>query len=95
MAGEHFARAKTAVFWDLKGCKIPDGENAVEVSQKIRSALKKLNYHGTTTIYAYGDTKKIEADLESSGYVVKQHTPAGLVNSSNTLFLFYLYKKSL
>ncbi|KAL1205468.1 hypothetical protein V5N11_019115 [Cardamine amara subsp. amara] len=73
---ERFAKAKTAVFWDVNGCKIPDDVNAVEVSRNIRAALEKVGYCGSTTIYAYGDTKKIEADFESKGYVVKQHTSA-------------------
>ncbi|ESQ47565.1 hypothetical protein EUTSA_v10022152mg, partial [Eutrema salsugineum] len=64
-AVKRFETANTGVFWDADGCKKPVGLNAVVVSQNIRSALKRLNYHGEVSIFAYGESNKILDGLES------------------------------
>ncbi|CAL9246973.1 unnamed protein product [Arabidopsis halleri] len=61
---KRFKDAETIVFWDVNDCGIPYGYKAVEVSNNIRLALKKMNYLGAVTIYAYGDRKQIMDNLE-------------------------------
>ncbi|XP_020880439.1 uncharacterized protein LOC9313784 [Arabidopsis lyrata subsp. lyrata] len=61
---KRFKDAETIVFWDVNDCGIPYGYKAVEVSNNIRLALKKMNYLGAVTIYAYGDRKQIVDNLE-------------------------------
>lgn len=56
---ERFETADTGVFWDVDDCEIPDGLNALMVSQNMRSALERLNYRGKVFIYAYGDSNQI------------------------------------
>ncbi|KAG7561122.1 NYN domain limkain-b1-type [Arabidopsis thaliana x Arabidopsis arenosa] len=73
VAEKRYKSAKTAVFWDMEDCQIPDDLNVVEVSRNIRKVLKKLNYEAKASIYAYGDTDQIKAGLKSTGCVVKQH----------------------
>ncbi|KAL1206669.1 hypothetical protein V5N11_027229 [Cardamine amara subsp. amara] len=53
-----YAEAKTAVFWDIEDCKIPNGLDAIDVSHNIRRALANVGYHGTVSIKAYGDGTK-------------------------------------
>lgn len=71
-----YGKARTAVFWDVEDCQIPNGSNAVEVSQSIRSALKKIEYCGPASIYAYGNPEQIVAGLDTAATVVS-HLAAG------------------
>lgn len=89
VAEKRYKSAKTAVFWDMEDCPLPDGLNAVEVSRNIRKALKKLNYEAKASIYAYGDTDQIKAGLNSTGYVVKQHPDAGSFLKKISFSLFF------
>ncbi|KAH0928186.1 LOW QUALITY PROTEIN: hypothetical protein HID58_013913, partial [Brassica napus] len=51
---DRYVAAKTAVFWDMDGCEIPQGGNADLISRNIKSAIVNDGFGDTVTIYAYG-----------------------------------------
>ncbi|KAL1224390.1 hypothetical protein V5N11_005748 [Cardamine amara subsp. amara] len=86
---KRYGRAMTAVFWDVVDCQIPNGSNAVEVSQNIRSALKKIEYCGRASIYAYGNPEQIVAGLDSAAVVVSHLVPGEEYNASDPKYMDY------
>ncbi|KFK28422.1 hypothetical protein AALP_AA8G512600 [Arabis alpina] len=76
-AAPEFATSKTAVWWDMGDCPVPDGYDARRVVPSIEGALKKLDYSGPVSITAYGDLKHtpehVLRRLSSTG-VDLQHT---------------------
>lgn len=80
MAEAQYARAKTAVWWDIENCQVPKGLDAHGIAQNISSALKNMNYCGPVSISAFGDTNRIppaiQQALNSTG-IALNHVPAG------------------
>ncbi|RID64859.1 hypothetical protein BRARA_D00099 [Brassica rapa] len=56
---DRYVAAKTAVFWDMDGCEIPQGGNADLISRNIKSAIVNDGFGDTVTIYAYGYMSQI------------------------------------
>ncbi|CAN6826522.1 unnamed protein product [Brassica oleracea] len=82
MAEAKFEEAATWVCWDIENCPIPNGCKAEEISQKISSALSKLNYRGPISISAYGNMNHIPPSVKkalSSTGVVLNHVHEVLV----------------
>ncbi|KAH0894618.1 hypothetical protein HID58_057047, partial [Brassica napus] len=76
VAEAKFEEAPTWVCWDIENCPIPKGCKAEEISQKISSALSKLNYRGPISISAYGNMNHIPPSVKkalSSTGVVLNH----------------------
>lgn len=88
MAEEDFANAKISVWWDIENCNVPKGVDPYAIAQNITSALKKVDYRGAVSIYAYGDTKvltsRVQEALSSTG-IALHHIPSGY---SNPTFVF-------
>ncbi|KAL0740281.1 hypothetical protein Bca4012_081794 [Brassica carinata] len=76
-----YANAKTAVWWDMDTCPVPDGYDAGRVRPSIEGALKELGYYGpVVTITAMGNLKEAAPNLlqrlSSTGILV-QHAITG------------------
>ncbi|KAL1219941.1 hypothetical protein V5N11_021719 [Cardamine amara subsp. amara] len=57
------ARAKIAVWWDMKDCPIPQGYDARGIRSNIERAFKKRGYSGPVSITAYADQNQTADDL--------------------------------
>ncbi|KAF3515073.1 hypothetical protein F2Q69_00009562 [Brassica cretica] len=89
MAEAKFEEAATWVCWDIENCPIPNGCKAEEISQKISSALSKLNYRGPISIFAYGNMNHIPPSVKkalSSTGVVLNHVHVNSRSSSLHIF---------
>lgn len=91
MAEAQYVRAKTAVWWDIENCQVPKGVDAHGIAQNISSALEKMNYLGTVSISAFGDTNRIppaiQQALNSTG-IALNHVPAGKIFISVRVCLY-------
>ncbi|CAL9217255.1 unnamed protein product [Arabidopsis halleri] len=77
-ASRRHAKSKTAVWWDLDTCPVPDGYDARRAVRSIESALKDLGYKGSLTITAIGNMQKfpnVLRQLCSAGIKVKHAIP--------------------
>lgn len=75
-----FSKVKTSVWWDIENCMVPKGCDGHGIARNIESALLKMNYCGSITIYAYGDTNQISSSVQhalSSSGVSLNHVPPG------------------
>ncbi|CAH8356969.1 unnamed protein product [Eruca vesicaria subsp. sativa] len=75
-AAPKYANAKTAVWWDMNSCPVPEGYNAGWVRPSIEGALKELGYYGPVTITAMGDLNEAHPHFLqrlSSTEIVVQH----------------------
>ncbi|CAA7030553.1 unnamed protein product [Microthlaspi erraticum] len=94
MAEPQYVNAKTAVWWDIENCQVPKGVDAHGIAQNISSALKKLNYRGTVSISAFGDTNRIplaiQQALNSTG-IALNHVPAGAKDASDKKILVNMF----
>ncbi|KAG7560350.1 NYN domain limkain-b1-type [Arabidopsis thaliana x Arabidopsis arenosa] len=79
--GVDFTVAKTAVFWDIEDCPVPDGLNAVDATNNIKNALKNAGFNGEVSIFAFGGTKKYIVGLNSNNETEFHHFPQGDVNA--------------
>ncbi|KAL0896740.1 hypothetical protein Bca101_080701 [Brassica carinata] len=75
-AAPEYANAKTAVWWDMNSCPVPDGYDAGRVRPIIEGALKELGYYGpVVTITAMGNLKEAGPHflqrLSSTGILVQ------------------------
>ncbi|CAE5956752.1 unnamed protein product [Arabidopsis arenosa] len=62
------AVATISVYWDIKGCLVPDGYDARRVVPCIKRKLRKLGYSGPITITAVGVLSEVPRDiLEATG----------------------------
>ncbi|KAG7591120.1 NYN domain limkain-b1-type [Arabidopsis thaliana x Arabidopsis arenosa] len=62
------AVATISVYWDIKGCPVPDGYDARRVVPCIKRKLRKLGYSGPITITAVGVLSEVPRDiLEATG----------------------------
>ncbi|XP_013634820.1 PREDICTED: uncharacterized protein LOC106340492 [Brassica oleracea var. oleracea] len=81
-AAPKYANAKTAVWWDMNGCPVPEGYDAGRVRPSIEGALKELGYYGPVTITAMGDLTEAHPHflerLSSTGIVVQHAINAWL-----------------
>ncbi|TMW90365.1 hypothetical protein EJD97_015828, partial [Solanum chilense] len=85
-----YAAAKTSVWWDIENCQVPRGCDAHVIAQNINAALKKMNYHGQVTIYAYGDTNGIPSSIQralSTTGIRLNHVPAVTKDASDKMIL--------
>ncbi|XP_033147146.1 uncharacterized protein LOC103866327 isoform X2 [Brassica rapa] len=77
-----YANAKTAVWWDMNCCPVPEGYDAGRVRPSIEGALKELGYYGPVTITAMGDLTEAHPHflqrLSSTGIVVQHAVNARL-----------------
>ncbi|KAL0715011.1 hypothetical protein Bca4012_021990 [Brassica carinata] len=94
MAEAQYVRAKTAVWWDIDNCHVPKGVDAHGIAQNISSALEKMNYLGTVSISAFGDTNRIppaiQQALNSTG-IALNHVPAGAKDASDKKILVNMF----
>lgn len=94
MAEAQYVRAKTAVWWDIENCQVPKGVDAHGIAQNISSALAKMNYLGTVSISAFGDTNRIppaiQQALNSTG-IALNHVPAGAKDASDKTILVNMF----
>ncbi|KAL9295905.1 putative transcription factor C2H2 family [Arabidopsis thaliana] len=78
-AKPEYARAKIAVWWDMKDCPIPEGYDARLVRPSIEAAFNELGYSGPISITGYGDQREtpcqILRGLSSTGVAVAQIIP--------------------
>lgn len=75
-----YRKAKTSVWWDIENCQVPKGCDPHSIAQNITSALIKLDYGGSVSISAYGDTNRIPSSIQhalSSTGISLNHVPAG------------------
>ncbi|XP_057965936.1 uncharacterized protein LOC131156344 [Malania oleifera] len=89
-AEPQYVTAKTSVWWDIENCHVPKGCDPHAIAQNINSALVKMNYCGTVSISAYGDTNRIPASVQhalSSTGVSLNHVPAGVKDASDKKIL--------
>ncbi|KAJ4903266.1 zinc finger protein-related [Raphanus sativus] len=74
-AAPEYANAKTAVWWDMNCCPVPEGYDAGRVRPSIEGALKELGYYGPVTITAMGDLTEAHPHflqrLSSTGILVQ------------------------
>ncbi|VVB17581.1 unnamed protein product [Arabis nemorensis] len=80
------AAARTSVWWDIENCGVPKGCDGRTIAHNITSALLKMNYCGSLTIYAYGDTNRIPSSVRqalSSTGVSLNHVPSGVKDGSD------------
>lgn len=85
MADNDYRKAKTSVWWDIENCQVPKGCDPHSIAQNITSALLKLDYGGSVSISAYGDTHRIPSSVQhalSSTGISLNHVPAGLYSFS-------------
>ncbi|XP_018479965.2 uncharacterized protein LOC108851028 isoform X1 [Raphanus sativus] len=79
-AAPEYVNSKTAVWWDMDTCPVPDGYDARRVRPSIQGALKDLGYCGPVTITAMGNLENAHPHLlqalSSTGILV-QHTKRG------------------
>ncbi|KAJ4905566.1 zinc finger protein-related [Raphanus sativus] len=78
-AAPEYANSKTAVWWDMDTCPVPDGYDAGRVRPSIEGALKELGYYGPVTITAMGNLKEAPPHLlqrlSSTGILVQHAIP--------------------
>lgn len=79
--------AKTAVFWDMDDCKIPDGLDVSDVTKNIKMALKNNGHFRDPSISAYGDGDRIKYDFLSAGISFRHFSEGKFLKLSLTLFL--------
>ncbi|KAF2567064.1 hypothetical protein F2Q68_00028124 [Brassica cretica] len=76
-AAPEYVNSKTAVWWDMDTCPVPDGYDARRVRPSIEGALKDLGYCGPVTITAMGNLEiahpHVLQGLSSTGILV-EHT---------------------
>ncbi|VVA98636.1 unnamed protein product [Arabis nemorensis] len=58
-----YENAKTAVFWDIGSCDVPDGVDVDSITSNIRSALSNMKYFGPISFFAYGDTTVMKEEI--------------------------------
>ncbi|CAH2061568.1 unnamed protein product [Thlaspi arvense] len=83
-ATPEYATAKIAVWWDLKGCPIPEGYDARRVRPSMEAAFKQRGYSGPVSITAYGDHKQtpdhLLRGLSSTGVALAHTIPEAHCN---------------
>ncbi|CAH2057635.1 unnamed protein product [Thlaspi arvense] len=62
-AQPEYATAQIAVWWDMKGCPIPEGYDARRIRPNMEAAFRKLGYSGPVSITAYGDQTQTPCHL--------------------------------
>ncbi|KAL9239787.1 hypothetical protein vseg_014074 [Gypsophila vaccaria] len=85
-----YRKAKTSVWWDIENCQVPKGSDAHSIAQNITAALSKLDYGGSVSISAYGDTNRIPSSIQqalSSTGISLNHVPAGVKDASDKKIL--------
>ncbi|XP_074303700.1 uncharacterized protein LOC141638194 [Silene latifolia] len=85
-----YRRAKTSVWWDIENCQVPKGSDPHTIAQNITAALSKLDYGGSVSISAYGDTNRIPSSIQqalSSTGISLNHVPAGVKDASDKKIL--------
>ncbi|KMT10052.1 hypothetical protein BVRB_5g122630 isoform A [Beta vulgaris subsp. vulgaris] len=85
-----YRKAKTSVWWDIENCQVPKGCDPHSIAQNITSALIKLDYGGSVSISAYGDTNRIPSSIQhalSSTGISLNHVPAGVKDASDKKIL--------
>ncbi|CAI9769310.1 unnamed protein product [Fraxinus pennsylvanica] len=89
-AEEQYVKAKVSVWWDIENCHVPKNCDPHAIAQNISSALVKINYCGSLSISAYGDTTNIspavQQALNSTG-IALNHVPAGVKDASDKKIL--------
>ncbi|CAI9769307.1 unnamed protein product [Fraxinus pennsylvanica] len=89
-AEEQYVKAKVSVWWDIENCQVPQNCDPHAIAQNISSALVKINYCGSLSISAYGDTTNIspavQQALNSTG-IALNHVPAGVKDASDKKIL--------
>ncbi|CAA3012557.1 Hypothetical predicted protein [Olea europaea subsp. europaea] len=89
-AEEQYVKAKVSVWWDIENCQVPKNCDPHAIAQNISSALVKINYCGSLSISAYGDTTRIspavQQALNSTG-IALNHVPAGVKDASDKKIL--------
>ncbi|XP_021768633.1 uncharacterized protein LOC110732953 isoform X2 [Chenopodium quinoa] len=89
-ADSDYRKAKTSVWWDIENCQVPKGCDPHSIAQNITSALIKLDYGGSVSISAYGDTNRIPSSIQhalSSTGISLNHVPAGVKDASDKKIL--------
>ncbi|KNA21772.1 hypothetical protein SOVF_040220 [Spinacia oleracea] len=87
---EEYRKAKTSVWWDIENCPVPKSCDPNLIAQNIASALLKLDYGGSVSISAYGDTRGISTAVQhalSSTGISLNHVPAGVKDASDKKIL--------
>ncbi|KAK9747562.1 hypothetical protein RND81_02G000700 [Saponaria officinalis] len=85
-----YRKAKTSVWWDIENCQVPRACDAHSIAQNITAALSKLDYGGSVSISAYGDTNRIPSSIQqalSSTGISLNHVPAGVKDASDKKIL--------
>ncbi|KAH9622267.1 hypothetical protein KSS87_001367 [Heliosperma pusillum] len=85
-----YRKAKTSVWWDIENCQVPKGSDPHTIAQNITAALSKLDYGGSVSISAYGDTNRIPSSIQqalSSTGISLNHVPAGVKDASDKKIL--------
>ncbi|CAI9769308.1 unnamed protein product [Fraxinus pennsylvanica] len=89
-AEEQYVKAKVSVWWDIENCQVPKNCDPHAIARNISSALVKINYCGSLSISAYGDTTKISPAVQqalSSTGIALNHVPAGVKDASEKKIL--------
>ncbi|XP_056686200.1 uncharacterized protein [Spinacia oleracea] len=89
-ADSDYRKAKTSIWWDIENCHVPKGTDPNSIAQNITSALLKLDYCGSVSISAYGDTNRIPSSIQhalSSTGISLNHVPAGVKDASDKKIL--------
>ncbi|XP_019090995.1 PREDICTED: uncharacterized protein LOC104740138 [Camelina sativa] len=60
---EEAAAAPITVYWDIKGCPVPDGYDPRRVDPCIKRYLRNLGYSGPITITAVGVLSEVPKDI--------------------------------
>lgn len=75
------ARATIKVWWDVESCPVPANfDGLYYIAKNIRLALSNENFHGTPSIYAYGDRDGIPSEVRTALYrtgISLYHVPTG------------------
>ncbi|KAI8025253.1 Meiosis regulator and mRNA stability factor 1 [Camellia lanceoleosa] len=90
MAEAQYEKAKISVWWDIENCQVPKGCDPHAIAQNISSALAKMNYCGSVSISAYGDTTGIRSTVQqalNSTGISLNHVPAGVKDASDKKIL--------
>ncbi|KAL0740086.1 hypothetical protein Bca4012_081599 [Brassica carinata] len=93
-AAPEYVNSKTAVWWDMDTCPVPDGYDARRVRPSIEGALKDLGYCGPITITAMGNLENahphVLQGLSSTGILVQHTNALGYGTIANRIWMINL-----
>ncbi|KAG7596110.1 hypothetical protein ISN44_As06g006110 [Arabidopsis suecica] len=86
------AVATISVYWEIKGCPVPDGYDALRVGPSIKRNLRKFDYTGPITITAVGVLSEVPRDfLETTGEWSQSLSQVLVVSETGPTYMVSLF----